>query len=112
MKHTTLYIAALIITATVIMNVSTVFAQEWRVLLGQGVFQTDQLSKLMEKKTVEPKDWLTTQTPLLKNTPITSVDQNQRPAGEINFDSEYSQVGSWAPLQTNKGNESFTLFTF
>lgn len=112
MKHTTTYIAGLIITAMVLMNVSTVFAQEWRVLLGQGVFQSDQLSQKIEKKAFEPKDWLATQTPLLKNSPITGVEESPRPLGEVSFDSEYPQVGSWAPLQTSKGNESFTLFTF
>ena len=112
MKHTPSHIAALIITATVLMNVSTVFAQEWRVLLGQGVIYTDQLSQEIKKPTHKPQDWLATQTPLLKNTPITIDNQSSRRVGEIPLDPEFSQVGSWTPPPTNKENENFTLFTF
>jgi hypothetical protein len=112
MKHTTSFFIATLIAATVLMNTSTVFAQEWRLLLGQGIFQTDQLSQDMKKTVVQPNDWLATQTPLLKNTPITSVGQTPRPVEGIPFDSEYSQVGSWAPLPGPTGKESFTLFSF
>ena len=112
MKHTTSFFIATLIAATVLMNTSTVFAQEWRVLLGQGIFQTDQFSQDMKKTVVQPNDWLATQTPLLKDTPITSVGQTPRPVQGITFDSEYSQVGSWAPLPGPTGKESFTLFSF
>lgn len=112
MKHTTTFFIATLITATVLINTSTVLAQEWRVLLGQGIFQTDQLSQEMKRTVVQPNDWLATQTPLLKDTPITSVGQTPRPVEGITFDSEYSQVGSWAPLPGPTGKESFTLFTF
>jgi len=112
MKHTTSFFIATLIAATVLMNTSTVLAQEWRVLLGQGIFQTDQLFQEMKKTVVQPNDWLATQTPLLKNTPITSVGQTPRPVEGIPFDSEYSQVGSWAPLPGPAGKESFTLFSF
>ncbi len=112
MKHTTTFFIATLITATVLINTSTVLAQEWRVLLGQGIFQTDQLSQDMKKAVVQPNDWLATQTPLLKNTPITSVGQTPRPVEGITFDSEYPQVGSWAPLPGPTGKESFILFSF
>ena len=112
MKHTTTFFIATLIAATVLINASTVLTQEWRVLLGQGIFQTDQLSQEMKKTVVQPNDWLATQTPLLKNTPITSVGQTPRPVEGITFDSEYSQVGSWAPLPGPTGKESFTLFSF
>jgi len=49
MTYTTSFLIATLITATVLMNTSTVLAQEWRVLLGQGIFQTDQLSQEMKK---------------------------------------------------------------
>ncbi len=112
MKNTTTFFIATLITATVLINTSTVLAQEWRVLLGQGIFQTDQLSQDMKKTVVQPNDWLATQTPLLKDTPITSVGQTPRPVEGITFDSGYSQVGSWAPLPGPTGKESFTLFSF
>jgi len=112
MKHTTSFFIATLIAATVLINTSTVLAQEWRVLLGQGIFQTDQLSQEMKKTVVQPNDWLATQTPLLKNTPITSVGQTPRPVQGITFDSEYFQVGSWAPLPGPTGKEGFTLFSF
>ncbi len=112
MKHTKTYIAALIITATVFMNVSAVFAQEWRVLLRKGLFQENQISKTTGSKSVEKIDWLATQTPMLKNTPIPYVSPNPRPAVGLIFDSEYSQVGSWAPLPSPAGKEGFTLLSF
>jgi len=112
MKHTTSFFIAILITTTVLMNTSTVLAQEWRVLLGQGLFQTEQLSQEMKKTVAQPNDWLATQTPLLKNTPIMSEGQTPRPVQGITFDSEYSQVGSWAPLPGPTGKESFTLFSF
>jgi hypothetical protein len=112
MKHTTTFFIATLIAATVLINTSTVLAQEWRVLLGQGIFQTDQFSQDMKKTVVQPNDWLATQTPLWKDTPITSVGQTPRPVAGNTFDSEYSQVGSWAPLPGPTGKESFTLFSF
>lgn len=112
MKHTTKYIAGLIITATILLSASTVMAQEWQVFLGQSLFQTDQLSKAVDKTSIEKNDWLATQAPLVKNTPIKSVEHSANPFNVITFDSEYSQLDSWAPLQTNKGNESFILFSF
>lgn len=112
MKQTKTYISALIITMTVLMNVSTVSAQEWRVLLGQGLFQDSQISKAMDSKQLDKNDWLATQTPLLKNTPIGSVNPAPRPVDGLMFSSEYSQVGSWAPLPNPTGQESFTLFSF
>lgn len=112
MKHTTSYIAALIITATVLMNVSPVFAQEWRVLLGQGILQESQNSKSIDFKAIEKNDWLATQTPLSRNTPITSVLPSPREIENIAFDSEYSQMGSWAPLPNSARSEGFTLFSF
>ena len=112
MKHTKTYIAAIIITATLLMNVSAGFAQEWRVLLGQGLFQGNQNSKVLDLKSVEKNNWLATQTPLLKNTPITNVSPNPRPVEGLIFDSEYSQVGSWAPLPSPAGKEGFTLLSF
>lgn len=112
MKHTKTYIAAFIITATVLMNVSTGFAQEWRVLLGQGLFQDDQISKAMKSKSLGKNDWLATQTPLSKNRPIVNVSPNPRPIEGLIFDSEYSQGGSWAPLPSPIGKEGFTLLSF
>ena len=66
MKHTTSFFIATLITATVLISTSTVLAQEWRVLLGQGFFQTDQLSQEMNKKVVQPNDWLATQNTLIE----------------------------------------------
>lgn len=112
MKHTKTYIAAFIITATVLMNVSTVFAQEWRVLLGQGLFQESQISKAMDNEPVVKNDWLATQTPLLKNTPIANVSPSPRPVDGLIFNSGYAQAGSWSPLPSPTGNEGFTLLSF
>jgi len=112
MKHTTSFFIATLIAATVLLNTSTVLAQEWRVLLGQGIFQTYQLSQEIQKPVAQPNDWLATQTPLLKNIPITNVEPTSRPVQGIAFDSEYSQVDSWAPLSSPIGKENFTLFSF
>ena len=112
MNHTKTYIAALIITATILMTASTALAQEWRVLLGQGLFQENQISEAMDNRSVTNNDWLGTQTPLLRNTPITSVDQSPRPVDGFIFESEYSQAGSWAPLHDPVRDEGFTLFSF
>lgn len=112
MKYTTSYIAALIVTATVLMNVSTVFAQEWRVLLGQEILQGSQLPQTSEFKNIEKPDWLATQTPLLKNTPVTVVAPGPRSVEPITFDADYSQAGSWEPISNTARNEGFTLFSF
>ncbi len=112
MKHIKTNIAALIITAMVLMNVSTGFAQEWRVLLGQGLFQGNQNSKVMDSRSVEKNDWLATQTPLLKNTPITNVSPSARPIEGLIFDSGNSNTGSWSPIPSTIGKEGFTLLSF
>jgi hypothetical protein len=114
MKRPTSYLAALIITTTVLMNVSPVFAQEWRVLLGQGLFQDNQTSKVkvMDKSSLEKNDWLATQTPLVKNAPIANVGPSPRPIEGLLLGSENSQGGSWAPLPSPIGKEGFTLFSF
>jgi len=112
MKHTKTYIATLIITATIILTASTALAQEWRVLLGQGLFQENQIPEATDTKQVTKNDWLATQTPLLKNTTLTSVDQSPRPVDGFIFESEYSQAGSWAPLHDPVRDEGFTLFSF
>lgn len=112
MKQTTSIVIATLIATTVLMSTSTVFAQEWRVLLGQGMLQENQISDVMDKKSLNLNDWLATQTPLLKNTPITSVDRDLKPVDGTAFDSEYSKAGSWAPLTSPTGNDNFTLFSF
>ncbi len=112
MKQTKTYFAALIITTAVLMNVSTGFAQEWRMLLGQGILQNNPISPAMDKESIAKNNWLATQTPLLKNRAITSVAPSPRTVEGVTFDSEYSQVGSWVPLPSPTGQESFTLFSF
>jgi len=112
MKYTTTYIAGLIFTALILMNISTVFAQEWRVLLGQEFFQTHQLSNHPQQRATTPKDWLATRSPLLKNTPPTSIGSSSRSLKDISIDSENSRVGSWSPLTSHRWDEGFTLFTF
>ena len=112
MKHTSSYLVALIITATVFMNISTVFAQEWRVLLGQGLFQENQMAITMKKNPIEANDWLATQTPLLKNTPIQNVSPSPRPIEGLLLGSENTHAGSWAPLPNPLGKDGFTLFSF
>ena len=112
MKHTTSYFTALIITATIFLNVSSVLAQEWRVFLGQGLSQENQMAQTMKKNFIKGNDWLATQTPLLKNAPIQNISPSPRPIEGLLLGSEYTQAGSWAPLPSPLGKDGFTLFSF
>ena len=110
-KMTSLFTAAMI-TGLTLMSLQTASAQEWRVLLDKNIFTSEQMSHDGEKRSEEEIDWLATQTPLLPNRPFTGDTKNDPPLRKPIFQSEYSQIGSWAPLQSDPGKENFTLFAF
>ncbi len=112
MKKTTSILLASLITASLMISAQTVFAQEWGVLVDKNIFQSDHITESLQKNSGEKKDWLAPQTPLMKNTPITNVDGKPFQWKPAQFAPEYSQVGSWAPLQAEPGKENFTLFSF
>lgn len=112
MKHTKTKIATLIIAIMILVNIPNVFAQEWRLLLGKGLFQKNENSTVMDSKAMGKSDWLATQTPLQKNAPLTNVSPNPRPIEGLIFDSGYSQSGSWSSLASPTEKEGFTLLSF
>ncbi len=112
MKKTTSLFTAILIAGIILMSLQTASAQEWRVLIDKNVFTTDQLTQTLQKSSVEENNWLATQTPLLKNTPITGTNMNSYQLKTPKIEAEFSQVGSWAPLQSAPGKENFTLFSF
>ena len=113
MKKTLSLFTATIIAGTILMSFQTAAAQEWRMLLiDKNIFTADQITQSVQKNPRGENDWLATQTPLLKNTPLTANNMNTDQTRKPGFDSEYIQMGSWAPLQAAPGRENFTLFSF
>jgi len=112
MKKTTSTFTIALIAGIILMSLQTASAQEWRVLIDKNIFTKDQVTRTLETSSAEQNNWLATQTPLLKNTPITGSSMNGYSLKTPRLESEYSQVGSWAPLQSAPGKENFTLFSF
>jgi hypothetical protein len=96
----------------IFVNIPNVFAQEWRVLVGKGVSQKNEISLAAASKAMGNSDWLAPQTPLLKNAPLTNVSPNPRPIEGLIFNSGYSQTGSWSSLASPTEKEGFTLLSF
>lgn len=113
MKKTLSIFTATIIAGTILMSFQTAGAQEWRLLLiDKNIFTADHITQPLQKNSGEENDWLATQTPLLKNTPLTANNMKSDQTRMPRFESEYLQIGSWAPLQSDPGRENFTHFSF
>ena len=112
MKKTTSIFTAILIAGTILMSLHTASAQEWRLLIDKNMFTRDQPTQTPQKGPGEENDWLGTKTPLLKNKAITGLYPNNTTLRAPQFETEFSQVGSWAPLQSAPGKENFTLFSF
>ena len=112
MKKITSIFTATLIAGIILMNLQSVRAQEWRVLTDTYIFTGDPLTPSAEKGSGKENDWLATQTPLLRHTPITELNSNNPQLWAPRFEEEYSQLRSWSPLQSPPGQEHFTLFSF
>ena len=112
MNRTTATFTTALIAGIILMSLQTASAQEWRMLIDKNIFTKDQVTQTMGKNSGEQNNWLATQSPLIKNTPITGSNMNAFSLKTPRFESEFSQVGSWAPLQSAPGKENFTLFSF
>ena len=112
MKISTFLFTATMIAGIILMSLQPAGAQEWRMLIDKNIFTGDQTTQTFQKNSGEENDWLATQTPLLKNTPITAGTMKSVQTRMPISLSEYSQIGSWAPLQSEPGKENFTLFSF
>lgn len=104
--------ATTLITITVLMNLQTAGAQEWRALIDKNIFTMDRSTQMLQKGSAEENDWLTTQPPSLKNTTVPRSNPHDYQLRAPRFENPGSQVSSWAPLPSAPGKENFTLFSF